>query len=91
MVVKSGKYFFTTTALEINRNKYDSCKIHYCTTCPTFGSTLVKNIIKSCIHLRIIWTMKVVELIVGDVGEDVQKRSHRYEYAYFCSRDVFLH
>ena len=70
MSVEFGKYIFKKNA-EINIKKYVSYHIHCCTIYPALGSTEGKHVIQSFVHLILIWTLKHVGSIVGDVRKAV--------------------
>ena len=67
MSVDFGKYIFIKRYAEINIKKYVSYHIHCCTIYPALGSTEVKHVIQSFVHLILIWALKPVGSIVGDI------------------------
>ena len=48
-----------------------SFHIHRCTKLFTFGTILHRYIIHTFLYLKIVWVVKLVELMAGDLGVEV--------------------
>ena len=88
--MKLFKYILITNDFEINIDMYVGFKIYCCTICPTFGSIVGKNIIKSFDCFRIISMVKLLDYFFNDVGKEVILLKNTPEYDYFFTFNIFL-